>query len=369
VLAGGFDFSVFANPFVWFCGLASVMLMPMAFGGHGSVRPSVPLLIGIVGQSFDTGFAVVLLAAALDVLQPAPSWRNTVRVRTSSVTIASYLLVAAALVRAVWPGSWDTNLRIVVEAAAASATELLMLATLMALLVRLGVGPTFRWKPFVITVAPQSLTQALVEFPIVALAVIAMKVAPWSVLLLAVPLTLVYFVVRQSVRLHGALTELSTDSLTGVLSRAGFEQAAGGLLAANDRGPDTAVFMCDVDDFKIANDTHGHLVGDEMLVAVGAALRDAAAMFDGIVGRLGGEEFVVLAQLPPVEAVAAADRLRRAVSESLVVWGNTISVGTAMVRDDERLIDAVGRADEAMYRAKRAGKDRVASAPALRLAA
>lgn len=158
------------------------------------------------------------------------------------------------------------------------------------------------------------------------------------------------------------------DFLTGALSRRAFfghaERAHGEALRA---GHALALMIFDVDHFKAINDTHGHGVGDQVLVDLVArahlALRGAGC------ARLGGEEFAVL--LPGMEADAAvrlADELRRAFERASVRVASgpavryTVSVGVAGLEAGESLSGLLQRADEALYAAKRGGRNQVADA-------
>jgi diguanylate cyclase (GGDEF)-like protein len=132
-----------------------------------------------------------------------------------------------------------------------------------------------------------------------------------------------------------------------------------------------AVLMCDVDFFKIYNDTYGHILGDECLKQVAEALRSAFGRSGELTARLGGEEFVVM--LPNVDlqqANAAAERLRVFLAErelphagSSVSPYVTLSIGVAELDPDtmDHFDLLLQRADQALYRAKRQGRDRVAN--------
>jgi diguanylate cyclase (GGDEF)-like protein len=132
--------------------------------------------------------------------------------------------------------------------------------------------------------------------------------------------------------------------------------------------------MVDLDNFKAVNDAHGHLAGDEVLRAVAATLAAEVRAYDAV-GRFGGEEFVVL--LCGVDTVAAArtaDRLRVRIGAIDVtvpgvagpshIRGLTASVGCVASPTAAGTVDElVGAADGALYEAKRAGRDRVVTAP------
>lgn len=156
------------------------------------------------------------------------------------------------------------------------------------------------------------------------------------------------------------------DALTGGLQRAAGDEALHDLIVAAKRERTSlAVMACDIDHFKDVNDTHGHLVGDRVLRLVASALRSQVRGSDVLV-RWGGEEFLLL--LPTCDAdaaVAKAEQVRAAVAEASDPSAGqvTVSVGLAMLWPDEDAQSVVRRADEALYRAKRGGRNRVERAP------
>jgi two-component system cell cycle response regulator len=125
-----------------------------------------------------------------------------------------------------------------------------------------------------------------------------------------------------------------------------------------------SVLMLDVDNFKRVNDTRGHRAGDEVLKGVARAIREALRAVD-IVGRYGGEEFVVVLPETPIEAARlAAEKIRKAVGALRLLEGTlsvTLSGGVAELRPEEGGGSLVARADELLYAAKRAGKNRIES--------
>jgi diguanylate cyclase (GGDEF)-like protein len=157
-----------------------------------------------------------------------------------------------------------------------------------------------------------------------------------------------------------------TDAKTGLLNAVTWQRDADAEIArAQRRGEQLAVLLADVDHFKKVNDTHGHLTGDEVLRALAAELRQAVRESD-LVGRFGGEEFVIL--LPntaPEEACRIAERLRRGASAVQVLAAGatvsvTISIGVAALgRHGRDLFELLAVADLALYRAKNTGRDRV----------
>jgi diguanylate cyclase (GGDEF)-like protein len=151
----------------------------------------------------------------------------------------------------------------------------------------------------------------------------------------------------------------SHDPLTGLLNRAGLDQRAGTMLRGLRQ---SVVVMADLDHFKQVNDTYGHQVGDQVLVAFAAACRDTLRSTDLVV-RYGGEELVlVLPGASATAARAAAAAVRERLLESARSGGLpavTASFGVAQVAPDESFDHALRRADAALYRAKAAGRDRV----------
>lgn len=158
-----------------------------------------------------------------------------------------------------------------------------------------------------------------------------------------------------------------TDPLSGCFNRRGFEQQYRRELARAARAhTDIALLAIDLDHFKLVNDTHGHLVGDGVIAEAGALLR-ANARTDDVVARTGGEEFMVLA---PNTSYEGAQRLalriveafrRRVFVEPSPRVTLTVSVGVVAdhVPGETIAEDLRARADEALYAAKRSGRNRV----------
>jgi len=159
-----------------------------------------------------------------------------------------------------------------------------------------------------------------------------------------------------------------TDTKTGLLTASAWTAHAEGVLSRSSRdGQPVTVLFCDLDNFKTVNDTHGHLVGDQVLVAVADCLRRELRDYDDL-GRYGGEEFVVvLDRLALPEAQLVAERLRAAISalhfdHDVQV---TVSIGLAHHQpghDAAGLQQLLARADAAVYQAKASGRDRVQAA-------
>jgi diguanylate cyclase (GGDEF)-like protein len=165
----------------------------------------------------------------------------------------------------------------------------------------------------------------------------------------------------QTATLHGLARR---DTLTGLLNRRGFRDSVEGLLTAPQAG---CVVLGDIDHFKGINDRFGHAAGDLALKQVARALRLGARDGD-VIGRIGGEEFALFVPGALLERVQPfIERLRAAVANVALPGhpglGVTMSFGIAQCNDPAEGLDAVlGRADEALYRAKTAGRDRVMAA-------
>jgi diguanylate cyclase (GGDEF)-like protein len=157
----------------------------------------------------------------------------------------------------------------------------------------------------------------------------------------------------------------TTDDLTGLLNRRAFfaRAEAARLLALRQRQPIT-LLMLDIDHFKQLNDRFGHATGDEALIKFSATCIEALREHD-ILGRLGGEEFALVLPGTDLEgALHVAERLRQGVVDTrLLTCGNnytmTVSIGVVLVDPEENLATALGRADHALYDAKRKGRNRV----------
>ena len=156
----------------------------------------------------------------------------------------------------------------------------------------------------------------------------------------------------------------ATDPLTGLPNRRYFDEFAALIGGGRRSGDGVAVLMIDIDKFKGLNDTFGHPAGDQVLRSVADAITSAVRDQD-VPARIGGEEFAVLLRNPgPMDAVEVGERVRQAVRAldlgRLGIPGVSVSVGVANAIDPEEAIAAlVDRADQALLRAKRAGRDRV----------
>lgn len=170
---------------------------------------------------------------------------------------------------------------------------------------------------------------------------------------------------RQLMAAQAVLREQADlDHLTGALNRAAFYRKA--IALSGDAG--ACVLLADIDHFKAINDRHGHAAGDHALRTVAATLKAALRPGD-LLGRVGGEEFAILLVAMPVDlGMEIAARACSAISGLAVKTPDgtpialSISIGVACLAEGMSIEDAMAQADDAMYSAKRGGRNRVQSA-------
>ena len=165
--------------------------------------------------------------------------------------------------------------------------------------------------------------------------------------------------------------QATTDALTGLANRRAFDETLARELAQTDRQQKPlCLLILDVDHFKRFNDTYGHQAGDVVLKSVGHAIGAAVRKSD-FAARYGGEEFAVILPFTPREgALIAAERIRSRIEEARIPWEGqelavTVSVGCAQCSDPGHARAAVKLlrdADDALYDAKEAGRNRVVAA-------
>lgn len=162
----------------------------------------------------------------------------------------------------------------------------------------------------------------------------------------------------QKKREEKLLFQSTRDGLTGVYNKTAFEYMVGDVLRQGSHG---YLYMIDIDNFKEVNDQFGHLAGDKMLIKLGELLRDIFRESD-LIGRVGGDEFMVYSE--EAKADLKAKQLLKAVSDFVPEEGHQISVSIGIApssgEEGEEYLELFAGADQAMYRAKQAGKNRIA---------
>jgi len=173
-------------------------------------------------------------------------------------------------------------------------------------------------------------------------------------------------------KLHQELDRVSTqarhDTLTGALNRRGLEETLEREISTVRRKETPlSVSLLDIDNFKALNDALGHEMGDSALAHLAQVARECMRPQDTL-ARFGGEEFVILLPDTPLEkGIEAMTRLQRELTKRFFLAGSekiliTFSAGVAQLTNEESGMEAIRRADQAMYLAKRAGKNRVIGA-------
>jgi diguanylate cyclase (GGDEF)-like protein len=184
-------------------------------------------------------------------------------------------------------------------------------------------------------------------------------------------MTIVIINIIQSIirELQGRLMTLAiTDPLTGAFNRRHMDgRLAEAIQIAGRSGRPVSALMIDIDHFKRINDEHGHEAGDGVLQGLVALVKERSRQID-LMFRMGGEEFVLL--LPATgeaEAARLAEELRAAIAGAPLLGGRpvTVSIGVAALRADDTRESWIKRADDAMYKAKEAGRNRVARSAAV----
>jgi diguanylate cyclase (GGDEF)-like protein len=174
---------------------------------------------------------------------------------------------------------------------------------------------------------------------------------------LATQIANAYDEIRQQTAHLMTFAEARTDPLTGVNNRRGLDDVLSSQLGLTSRyGSVFSLALFDIDHFKQVNDREGHLYGDRVLQELGRLL-DSCVRETDIVGRYGGEEFLVV--MPQTDLAGAgrfAERMRREVAARL---GVTVSGGLAAARAGDTADSIIARADRALYAAKRAGRNQL----------
>ena len=203
--------------------------------------------------------------------------------------------------------------------------------------------------------------------PILAIALILTAGVVVALALLHRELTLRVVAERRALAAQAEFERLATtDALTGLGNRRRFETTLA-TVADPARRADWALLLLDTDYFKLYNDRYGHPAGDLALQRVGAVLADQAVLCGGSAFRIGGEEFALLVPRPEDQALIVAEAIQAAIAALALPHAEhprgilTLSIGLAhgTRMGDAPVTDWLGAADEALYAAKRQGRDRI----------
>jgi diguanylate cyclase (GGDEF)-like protein len=280
--------------------------------------------------------------------------------------LATYAVTAAATVLEGW-----ADLRLALLASFHAACLLIGLHALLRAHPRLaGLGPLLMAVGLAMLALVQSWRAAtvLLEGADAARFLVGGLIVPVLLVssMLALTCISVAFLLLATERVRRDLHSLaSRDPLSGLLNRRGFHELADPLLALSGRrDAPVALAVIDLDDFRRLNDHGGHALGDHAIVRVASRLL-AESRAEDVVARFGGEEFVVLMPLTDAEGASRfAERLRLAIAAELAglssaPGGLTASIGLVAARGPAEFPALYRRADEALYRAKAEGKNRV----------
>lgn len=338
---------------------------------------------------FGLSYAIGMLTPLSELLLPLSPWPEPFMISSYFCFMAGLLAMSAALARFYRkPVPWPTILAIVVGAAAvrwmlwngqrntlpyemmfqlpfvvASAMPawiLLRFSHRRPLEITAGVtfgivALHFTAKPFMAVAFGSGRTATEYISSVYAL----LSQASTGILLTAAGLMVLLITLQSIVRESQSASE--TDPLSGLANRRGFDLHASHVIArARELGLPVSVAVFDIDHFKAINDTYGHATGDEVIRSFAELLRRAAPQA-AIIGRMGGEEFALLFEHTNQEGARLnAEAIRIAASQTAQTTpAFTISGGVTTILPNETLSDAMRRADAALYKAKRLGRDRI----------
>ena len=345
---------------VWW--VAGTLMLPASFVVLAG-RELLPTPVGVVLSNLLVATGIASYAVALEIFHSLP--RRRVRL---------WLLVLATVLASVWLGEVGADPSLRLAAVVAGLTGLLgcMAWNLFAPRAR-GLARHILGSVIAVSIAILAYRAALI---FVDPANFARAFAPGSMQVLTfavgsvLPVVATFaFLLMCTERAQRELERAArVDFLTECYNRRAIEElGAQAIAAARRHGMPLAVLVADIDHFKRINDDLGHAAGDDALTQAVARIRTTLRSED-LLGRLGGEEFIVL--MPNTDAVAAVvagERIRQGFSSKpLPVAGGerrvTLSIGAAVLAPaDRRFSQLLGRADRALYAAKNAGRDLVIS--------
>ena len=316
-------------------------------------------------------YALVMPAIRLALTQwrvrRAPLYRRVFTAAAIGLAYGSASLVYHGILPAGWQPRaylWSHAAMWLVAAGACGLTQWAVNQGLVLTAVKLA-DPATRIKATLL--GREELHNDATELCAAVLVALGMTVSDLT-LIIALPLATL---LQRSFRHTHLLNEARADAKTGLLNAATWErEAAAEVVRAVRTGSPLAVALLDLDRFKQINDTHGHLLGDEVLRQIASTMTKVLRDYD-LAGRFGGEEFVMLLpQTRAVDAFRIAERVRSHIAQLPIYAGSatgservpvTVSIGVAALDAGSRreLTELLAAADAALYRAKASGRDQV----------
>ncbi len=182
-----------------------------------------------------------------------------------------------------------------------------------------------------------------------------------ELLILIVVIGVVILIINSVIKRYGVQIAkmANTDSLTEVLNRRGFDEALSSIFR-NSKANNSAMFVFDIDDFKIINDTYGHVFGDRIICLIASYASEIIGE-NGIIARWGGDEFAGILQGSIEESKEITDMLTEKISQDIELkkYKITISLGLTHIEKLDTATSVMVRADKALYEAKSNGKNQV----------
>jgi diguanylate cyclase (GGDEF)-like protein len=348
---------------------------------HRVIATALGVVYSDVMSVWSFAAAVLLpayLAAVLVAVLYVQSWLATAALESGRPRIYRHVYGAAAAIvtcgvvhavlSSVGSGPASSSFNVALWLATGIALYLVVDSLIVAAAIHLSAGT---WKLSALLGSWSENGLELATLVLGAVTALSILYAPWAAVLVLPAV----FLLQHQALLRQLVAAATTDVKTELLNATAWRQVAlREVTRASQRNGNAAILVLDMDHFKRINDQHGHLAGDAALKAVGAALADELRGYDAV-GRFGGEEFVaVLPDVDQAGAEQAAQRLRRRIEAlriddtSDVTSSDTIkvtaSIGVALCPDHgDGLDDVLRAADDAMYEAKRAGRNTVRMAP------
>ena len=182
-----------------------------------------------------------------------------------------------------------------------------------------------------------------------------------EILILIVVIGIVVLIINSVIKRYGIQIAkmANTDSLTELLNRRGFDEALSSFFM-NFKANDSAMFVFDIDDFKVINDTYGHIFGDRVIFLIASYANEIIGK-DGIIARWGGDEFAGILHGNLEESKEIAKMITEKISQDVELkkYKITISLGLTRVEKLDTANNLMVRADKALYEAKSNGKNQV----------